>query len=247
MVILLSPSTPAGRIAETAAALHEARSRSCRGILHADACGGYNRLGDARRRNSSPLRLAYCWAHACREIIKATPKTGSPIAAEALKRIAALYGIEKDIRGLDPEQRHAVRQDRFTPLLADLESWLRAQAARLSRKSEMGKAMAYILTRWDGMTLFTEDGRVEMDSNLVENQIRPLALNQKNALFAGHDEGAQNWSRVASLIATCKMNSIEPFAYMRATLKAIAAGHLNAALDDLLPWNFPKAAVKAAA
>ena len=217
------------------------------GILQVDAYGGYNRLADDRREHGAPLRLAYCWAHARREIIKATPKAGSPIAEETLKRIAALYGIEKNIRGQGPERRRTERQDRSVPLLDDLKAWLRAQAARLSRKSEMGKAIAYILTRWDGLILFADDGRVEMDSNLVENQIRPLALNRKNALFAGHDEGAQNWARIASLIATCKMNGVEPFAYMRTTLEAIATGHPHARIDDLLPWVFPKTAVKAAA
>lgn len=217
------------------------------GVLQVDGYGGYNRLADDRRERGAPLRLAYCWAHARREIIKATPKAGSPIADKTLKRIASLYGIEKDIRGQGPEQRRAVRQDRSMPLLDEFEAWLRAQAARLSRKSEMGKALAYILTRWNGLTLFADDGRVEMDSNLVENQIRPLALNRKNALFAGHDEGAQNWARIASLIATCKMNGVEPFAYMRTTLEAIAAGHPHANLDDLLPWAFPRTAVKAAA
>lgn len=216
------------------------------GVLQVDGYGGYNRLGDDRREHGAPLKLAYCWAHARREIIKATPKAGSPIAEEALKRIAALYGIEKDIRGQGPERRRAVRQEQSVPLLDELKAWLCAQAARLSRKSEMGKAIAYILTRWQGLSLFAGDGGVEMDSNLVENQIRPLALGRKNALFAGHDEGAQNWARIASLIATCKMNGVEPFAYMRATLEAIASGHPNAELDDLLPWAFPKTAVKAA-
>jgi len=217
------------------------------GILQVDGYTGYNRLADDRREDGQPLRLAYCWAHARREIIKATPKAGSPIAEEALTRIATLYGIEKDIRGQAPERRRSARQDRSVPLLDELEVWLRTQAARLSRKSDMGKAVAYILTRWAGLTLFANDGRVEMDSNLVENQIRPLALGRKNALFAGHDEGAQNWARIASLIATCKMNSVEPFAYLKATLEAIAVGHPHADIDDLLPWAFPKSAVKAAA
>jgi len=217
------------------------------GILQVDGYAGCNRLADDRREHGAPLHLAYCRAHARREIIKATPKAGSPIAEEAPTRVAALYGIEKDIRGQGPERRRAVRQEKSVPLLDELEAWLCAQAARLSRKSEMGKAVAYILTRWQGLGLFAGDGRVEMDSNLVENQIRPLALNRKNALFAGHDEGAQNWARIASLIATCKMNGVEPFAYLKATLEAIAAGPPNAELDDLLPWAFPKATVKAAA
>lgn len=208
------------------------------GILQVDGYAGYNRLADARRTGGAPLRLAYCWAHARREIIKARPKAGSPVADEGLSRIAALYGIEKEIRGLSPDLRQAARQHRSVPPLAELGTWLRAQAERLSRKSEMGKAIAYVLKHWDGLTVFVGDGRVEMDSNPVENQIRPLALNRKNALFAGHDEGARSWARIASLIGTCKLGGVEPYAYMTATLEAIAQGHPQARLDALLPWNF---------
>ncbi len=212
----------------------DAMLKGFEGILQVDGYAGYNRLADARRTGGAPLRLAYCWSHARREIIKATPKAGSPVADEALSRIAALYGIEKEIRGLSPDLRRAARQERSVPLLAELAPWLRAQAERLSRKSEMGAAIAYILKHWDGLVLFAGDGRVEMDSNPVENQIRPLALNRKNALFAGHDEGAQSWARIASLIGTCKLNRLEPFAYLKATLEAIARGHPQARLD----WNF---------
>ena len=217
------------------------------GVLQVDGYGGYNRLADARRRGGRPLRLAYCWAHARREIIRATPKAGSPVAEETLARIAALYAVEAEVRGRSPENRRTARQARSAPLLRDLEAHLRAQAARLSRRSEMGRAIAYLLTRWDGLTLYTGDGRVEMDSNLVENQIRPLALGRKNALFAGHDEGARSWARIASLVGTAKMGGVEPFAYLRATLEAIAAGHPQGDIDALLPWAFPKSAVKAAA
>jgi transposase len=217
------------------------------GVLQVDGYAGYNRLADARRTGGAPLRLAYCWSHARRELIKARPKAGSPVVDAALARIAALYGIEKDIRGLSPDQRRAARQARSVPLLIELGTWLRAQADRLSRKSEMGGAIAYVLNHWEGLSVFVEDGRVEMDSNLVENQIRPLTLNRKNSLFAGHDKGAQSWARIASLIGTCKLNGVEPFAYMNATLTAIANGHPQSDIDVLLPWNFHKTAVKAAA
>jgi transposase len=208
------------------------------GVLQVDGYAGYNRLAVARRTGGAPLRLAYCWSHARREIFKATPKSGSPVADAALARIAVLYGIEKAIRGLSPDRRRAARQEQSVPLLGEIASWLRVQAERLSRKSEMGSAIAYLLKHWQGLTVFAEEGRVEMDSNLVENQIRPLALTRKNALFAGHDEGAQSWARIASLIGTCKLNGVEPYAYLKATLEAIARGHPQARLDDLLPWNF---------
>ena len=155
-------------------------------------------------------------------------------------RIAALYAIEKEIRGSDAAIRQKARNERSRPLVAELERFLREQAARLSPGSEMGKAIAYLLNHWAGLTLFLDDGRVEMDTNPVENQIRPLTLTRKNSLFAGHDEGGRSWARIASLIATCKINSVEPYAWMKATLEAIATGHPQSRIDELLPWSFAR-------
>jgi transposase len=217
------------------------------GVLQVDGFAGYNRLQKADRQGGSLLRLAYCWSHGRREVIKAIPEVGSPIGDEILQRIAALYAIEKQIRGSSPEVRRAVRQEGAKPLVAELDAFIRAQRERLSRKSNMGKALAYLVNHWDGLCVYLDDGRVEMDNNPVENLIRPLTLNRKNALFAGHDEGAQNWARLASLIGTCKLNGIEPFAYMKATLEALAAGHPNADIDLLLPWNFSAQPTAAAA
>jgi transposase len=208
------------------------------GVLQVDGFAGYNRLPRADRQGGSALRLAYCWSHGRREVIKAIPDAGSPIGDEILQRIAGLYAIEKQIRGTSLEQRRAVRQHRAKPLVADLEAFIRVQRERLSPKSNMGQALAYLANHWEGLCVYLDDGRVEMDSNPVENLIRPLALNRKNSLFAGHDEGAQNWARLASLVATCKLNGVEPFAYMKTTLEALAAGHRNAEIDLLLPWNF---------
>lgn len=212
------------------------------GTLQVDGYSGYRRLSKPTRSGGEPVLLAYCWSHARRMVIKATPKKGSPVADELLRRIARLYGIEKEIRGLAPDERHSVRQERSRPLVAELEAWLRAQRERLSRKSRMGEALAYFIRHWDGLCVFLDDGRIEMDSNPVENLIRPLTLNRKNALFAGHDEGGKSWARLASLIGTCKLNGVEPYAYMKATLEAIAAGHPQARLDELLPWHFVNAA-----
>jgi transposase len=217
------------------------------GVLQVDGFAGYNRLQKADRQGGSALRLAYCWSHGRREVIKAIPEAGSPIGDEILQRIAGLYAIEKQIRGTSPEQRRAVRQQRAKPLVADLEAFIRIQRERLSPKSNMGQALAYLANHWQGLCVYLDDGRVEMDSNPVENLIRPLALNRKNSLFAGHDEGAQNWARLASLMATCKLNAIDPFAYMKATLEALAAGHRNAEIDLLLPWNFQAPRTMAAA
>jgi transposase len=212
------------------------------GVLQVDGYGGYHRLARPGRKGGAPLRLAWCWSHGRREIIGATPKAGSPIAEAILARIAALYAIEAEIRGKEASIRRSVRCERSRPLVAELEDFLRAQATRLSGRSEMGKAVAYLLNHWDGLTLFLEDGRVEMDTNLVENQIRPLTLTRKNALFAGHDEGGRSWSRLASLIATCKLNGADPYAWMKATLEAIAHGHPQSRIDELMPWAFKSSA-----
>jgi len=208
------------------------------GVLQVDGYQGYHRLARPARQGGAPLQLAACWSHSRREIIAATPKAGSPIAKAVLARIAALYAIEKEIRGTDAAARQKARNERSRPLVVELERFLREQAARLSPGSEMGKAIAYLLNHWDGLTFFLDDGRVEMDTNLVENQIRPLVLTRKNSLFAGHDEGGRSWARIASLIATCKINNVEPYAWMKATLEAIAAGHPQSRIDELMPWSF---------
>jgi transposase len=217
------------------------------GILQVDGYKGYDRLADGRRAEGAPLTLAFCWAHVRRKLIDARPKAGSPLVDKALKRIAALYAIEKEIRGQPPDRRRAVRQARTVPLLEDLQGWLKQHAARISTKSELGTALAYTLDHWGGLVLFTRDGRVEMDSNPIENRIRPVTLGRKNALFAGHDEGGRSWARFASVIETCKLNGVEPYAWLKATLEAIAVGHPRSDIDALLPWNFGKTAIKAAA
>ena len=180
------------------------------GTIQVDAYGGYAQLARPDREGGKPLQLAFCWAHGRRKLIKAAPKKGSPIIDAALVRIAALYKIEDAIRGSSPDHRRAVRQELSRPLVDDFFAWLAAQAARVSRKSDLGKAMAYMLRRQDGFRIFLEDGRVDIDSNLVENAIRSPAMNRRNALFAGHDEGGRNWARFASLIGTCKMNGVDP-------------------------------------
>ncbi|WLR96035.1 IS66 family transposase [Shinella sumterensis] len=208
------------------------------GTIQVDAYGGYSHLGTSDRMGGDPLKLAFCWAHGRRKLIKATPKSGSPIVDEALVRIAALYKIEDSIRSSDPEHRRAVRQDLSLPLVDEFFTWLAAQAQRVSRKSDLGKALAYMLTRQEGFRLFLTDGHVDIDSNLVENAIRRPAMNRRNALFAGHDEGGRNWARFASLIGTCKMNGVEPYAYLCDLFTRLANGHLAKDIDALMPWAY---------
>tara|TARA_R100001244_G_scaffold58303_1_gene49189 strand:- start:477 stop:2150 length:1674 start_codon:yes stop_codon:yes gene_type:complete len=212
------------------------------GTIQVDAYGAYTHLATPKRTGGDPLRLAFCWAHGRRKLIKAKPKKGSPIVDEALVRIAALYKIEDAVRGTDPGRRRAIRQELSRPLVDQFFAWLAAQAARVSRKSELGEAMAYMLRREEGFRLFLEDGQVDIDSNLVENAIRSPAMNRRNALFAGHDEGGRNWARFASLIGSCKMNGVEPYAYLRDLFTKLANGHLNTNINDLMPWAYAAAA-----
>jgi len=139
---------------------------------------------------------------------------------------------------MDPGQRLSARQTRTAPLVAAFGDRLQAQRLRVAAKSRLGEKLAYIHRQWAGLQTFLTDGRVEIGSNAVENLIRPIALTRKNALFAGHDEGGRTWARIASLIASAKINGVEAFAYLKATLEAIAAGHPASKIDDLLPWNF---------
>jgi len=207
------------------------------GILQVDGYAGYNRLLRADRAGA-PIRLAYCWAHARRKLHEVAQAGIAPIAEDGLKQIAALYRIETEIRGQSPAVRLAARQTRSAPKVAALEIWLKDQRARTSAKSPLGEALRYLAKYWDGLVLFLTDGRVEMDSNAVERTIRPIALNRKNALFAGHDAGAENWAVIASLIETCKLNGIEPHAYLNSVLTAIINDHRQSRIEDLLPWNY---------
>lgn len=208
------------------------------GILQIDGYTGYNRLTQPSRKGGAPIRVAHCWAHARRKLKEIFDRDGSAIAAEGLRRIAEFYAIEADIRGISPGQRLSARQARIAPLIAAFGEWLQDQRRKISGKSRLGEKLAYIHNHWDGLQTFLHDGRVEIDSNRVENLIRPIAINRKNALFAGHDEGGIAWGRIASLIETCKINGVEPFAYLKATLTAIANGHPQSRIDDLMPWNF---------
>lgn len=207
------------------------------GILQVDGYAGYNRL-IAPDRIGPRVQLAYCWAHARRKLFEITRTGPAPIAEEGLRHIADLYKVEADIRGNDPVTRLTARQARSTPIIKNMESWLNAHRSRVAEKSPLGEALNYIARYWPGLCLFLDDGRIELDNNSVERTIRPIALNRKNALFAGHDAGAQNWAVIASLIETCKLNGIEPHAYLTNTLRAIVDGHKQSHINDLLPWNY---------
>jgi transposase len=189
-------------------------------------------LAEGRKRKGRPCH------HVRRRFYELAVAGPAPIASEALKRIAELYKIEDDIRGVTAEARRAVRQERSRPIVAELEPWLREKLGLISQKTKLAEAIRYTLSRWEGLTRFLDDGRVEIDSNVVERSIRPIALNRKNALFAGSDGGAEHWAVIASLIETCKLNHVEPLAYLADVLTRIVNGHPNSQIDDLLPWAY---------
>jgi transposase len=207
------------------------------GILQVDGYAGYNRLIAADRIGPG-IQLAHCWARARRKLIEITRTGPAPIAEEGVALIRDLYAIEAEIRGSDPATRLAVRQNRSAPILACIDDWLVHHRARASAKSPQGEALAYIAKYRDGLGRFLTDGRVEIDSNTVERTIRPVALNRKNALFAGHDAGAENWAVIASLIETCKRNGVDPYTWLANTLISIVNGQKQSQIDDLLPWNY---------
>src|SRR3954464_543350 len=213
------------------------------GVLQVDGYEAYKVL--ARR---GAVQLAFCWSHVRRPFYELAQSGPAPIAAEALLRIAALYRIEAEIRGRSADERRAVRQARSRPLVEALEPWLREKLSLVSQKSRLAEAIRYALSRWTGLCLFLADGRIEIDSNVVEHSMRQLALTRKNALFAGSDGGAAHWAVIASLIETCKLIGVEPRAYLADVISRIVNGHPQSRLDELLPWPYPTTpALKAAA
>ena len=206
-----------------------------RGIVQCDGYAAYKSIADDARAGDA-IMLAFCWAHLRRKFFDIAKGGSAPIASEALERIAALYAIEKTIRGRSADARHAVRQEKSKPLVLALKTWLDEQLARVSAKSVIAEAIRYGLNHWDRLTRFLEDGRIELDTNIVERGMRPIALNRKNALFAGHDQGAENWAAIASLVETCKLHGVDPQAYFADVLTKLVHLWPESRLDELLPW-----------
>jgi transposase len=220
------------------------------GIFQADAYSGYNKLYEPDR-TPGPILEAACWVHARRPFFvmadvaenarrKAqgkTPAAISPLALEAVRRIDALFEIERSINGHSAEQRRAVRQELSAPLVADLESWMREQRAKLSRSNDVAKAMEYMLKRWPAFARFLDDGRICLSNNAAERALRGIALGRKSWLFAGSDRGGQRAAAMYSIIVTAKMNDLDPQAWLTDVLTRIAEHPLHR-LDELLPWNW---------
>jgi transposase len=220
------------------------------GVLQADAYGGYGDLY-APGRAPAPILEASCWAHGRRKVFELAdvetaaikkargekPKPVYPLALEAVQRLDALFAIEREILGLPPAERLARRQARSAPLVAELEAWMIATRDKLSRGHDLAKAMAYMLRRWPSFTRFLDDGRICLTNNAAERALRGVALGRKAWLFCGSDRGGQRAAVLYSLIATARLNDVDPQAWLADVLGRIAA-HPAQQLDELLPWNW---------
>jgi len=209
----------------------ERHLREFRGTLQADAYAGFNQLYATGR-----IQEVACWAHVRRKFYDLQQAHASPVASEALQRIAALYGIEKEIRGRPPDERREVRNQRARPLLESLHQWFETTLLKLSRKSDTTAAIRYALGLWEALMRYCDDGCLEIDNNAAERALRAVALGRKNYLFAGSDTGGERAAAIYSLIGTAKLNDRDPEAYLQMVLSRIADHPVNR-IGELLPWN----------
>jgi transposase len=215
------------------------------GILQADAYAGFGELYDGRRK-PGPITEAACWSHGRRHFFELADLKKAPLAVEAVRRIDELFAIERTINGLSTNERLAVRQRESRPIVADLEQWMRAERARLSRHAETAHAIDYMLTRWPAFTRFLDDGRICLSNNAAERSLRGIALGRRAWLFAGSDRGGERAAAMYTLITTAKLNDINPQAWLADVLARIA-DHPASRLDELLPWHWKAVQDQAAA
>lgn len=206
------------------------------GLLQSDGYAAYKRLADPRRAGG-PMTLAACWAHLRRYFYELHIADLSDTATWTVERMAALWGIEQEIRGSTPEIRQAARRTTSAAIVAELFERWEAELKRIPRKSKLADAIRYGTRRRADFERFLHDGRIDIDNNTVERTIRPQTITRKNSLFAGSDGGGRTWATLATLLTTAKLNNVDPQAWLKLTLERIATGWPNRKLDALMPWN----------
>lgn len=225
-----------------------ARSRSHRtiseqlgsyhGVLQVDGYTAYKGLEDPNR-SSGAIQLAFCLAHLRRRFVDLHKSTRSPITAQIIALLGRIYGIEAEIRGTSAEHRLLIRQEKSKPIMEELKALLDDTLPRVSRTSDLAGHIRYAQGHWRGLNLFLEDGRVEVDNNMIERQMRPIGIGRRNSLFAGNEGGAHTWAVLASLLQTAKLNGLDPYNWLNDVLIRMVSGEvLNNDLDQLLAWNW---------
>ncbi len=212
------------------------------GILQVDGYGAYRHLEKPVLGENDGIVLAGCWAHVRRKFFELHANGESEVATLTVERMKALWAVDDGVHGATPEIRAAARRRASTPIVDDLFDLWDRHLPRLSQKSKLAEAIRYALTRRRSLERFLDDGRIELDSNIVERAIRPQCITRKNALFAGSDGGGRTWATIASLLQTAKMNGVDPFAWLKLTLERLANGWPNSRIDELMPWNHQAAA-----
>jgi hypothetical protein len=211
------------------------------GFLQADGYAGFEGLYSPARTKPGPITEVACWAHCRRKFFDVWEATKSPVAKEALDRIAKVYAIEDKARFAPAAERVDHRRE-TVPLLDKFFEWAKATVGKLSGKLELAKAFRYTIDRREALTRFVTDGRLEADNNVAENAMRSIALGRKNYLFAGSDRGGERAASIYTLVATAKLNGLNPEAYLRDILAKIAEGHTINRIDELVPWRMIPAA-----
>ena len=207
------------------------------GLLQCDGYAAYRKLAETDRPGGAAT-LACCWSHLRREFFKLHADGSSKVATWTVERMAELWAVEAKVKGQDPQTRLNERRRVCAPIVLELQSRWENELPRISGKSKLAEAIRYGLTRKAEFGRFLEDGRIELDNNSVERAIRPQTITRKNALFAGSEAGGHTWATIASLLATARLNDVDPNAWLTQALERIAQGWPNKNIDDLLPWNF---------